>query len=251
MDKNKTVMELIVKGLIERGDVSDLVKMALIDPLTGMGNRNALFFDMFSDMLINAIEDEKASIAVIDLDHFKKLNDTHGHVVGDMALEHISNIMKGHFDPYTTMMCRYGGEEFIVLGLEDPHEFSKQTEGFLKNLRDTPLKKATTGESLNITASIGVISGHLLSGVFDKIIVWGAGNEQSNKSHELQRENHVPTLLSLIAEADNLMYQAKERGRNRICDNGDMKMVLPEQNDLAIKDSLPSNKEKDLDGLEF
>ncbi|WP_297519060.1 tetratricopeptide repeat-containing diguanylate cyclase [uncultured Clostridium sp.] len=128
------------------------------------------------------IERKEFSVALIDIDNFKKINDTYGHLVGDEALKMLGNILNNSFDGVGTSM-RYGGEEFLIV-----LECSK--EDGLKLLNDfrSCVEKSIFSENLTLT-----ISGGLKSWTDESIEV-------------------------LVDEADKLLYEAKHQGKNRICD---------------------------------
>jgi diguanylate cyclase (GGDEF)-like protein len=123
---------------------------------------------------------------LIDLDHFKALNDTHGHLAGDEVLRQFANVLQGSLRQ-SDILCRWGGEEFIVLlreaegrqAIEVAEKIRRRTEQLTFSYADQPLR---------LTVSIGL-----------------AG---------LQRDD---TLHSLLTRADHALYRAKQGGRNRVC----------------------------------
>ncbi len=160
-------------------------KMAITDPLTGLYNR----------IYLNTVVDEEfykakrynypLSVAIFDIDHFKKVNDKYGHLVGDFVLKEIGNIVKKSIRK-GDIPIRYGGEEILVV-----LPFSKKNDGYIVAERIRQEVEKTDfkifGVTLKITISAGVAS--------------------------LENEN---SLIELIKKADNNLYMAKSRGRNRV-----------------------------------
>jgi diguanylate cyclase (GGDEF)-like protein len=91
-----------------------LKKLSLVDPLTGVDNRRSLSTLMQSELAYMKENDTPLSIILIDLDHFKQINDTYGHVAGDHVLQKVGNILRKNTRS-TDTVARYGGEEFCVV----------------------------------------------------------------------------------------------------------------------------------------
>ncbi|NNM71799.1 GGDEF domain-containing protein [Enterovirga sp. DB1703] len=159
----------------------------LTDPLTGISNRKH-----FEEMLISATISARAnesplSLVVIDIDHFKRFNDTYGHLTGDQVLRLVSTAMGEQVQGQATL-ARFGGEEFAMIlpGLSREQAF-EVAEKVRRNVEARELMKRSTGESLGrITVSLGVAV---------------------LRRHE--------TATSLLDRADTCMYRAKGSGRNR------------------------------------
>jgi len=158
-----------------------------MDPLTGVRNRH--------DMMVELdIERERArrsalpcSVAMVDLDHFKALNDTHGHLVGDQVLRRVSAMFGEQLRPYD-MVYRYGGEEFLLCL---PNTDVKTAVAVLNRLRikisDQPFPVAKNGGEIFVTASFGVA--------------------------EMDTVEHV---VKSIERADMALYDVKQSGRNAV-----------------------------------
>ena len=155
------------------------------DALTGMLNRRGLD-DAFDTELARAERTKKPlCVAVLDIDNFKKLNDTHGHQAGDEALVHLARVVKHTVRP-TDVVARYGGEEFIVLyGDTELRNAIEVTERLQREL--TKRFFLHHNERLLITFSAGV------------------AQRQDGEGKE-----------DLFARADKAMYQAKLQGKNRV-----------------------------------
>lgn len=155
------------------------------DFLTGLLNRRALNEIFKKHLEISELTGQPISLIITDLDHFKKINDTYGHLAGDAALQHFASIMKNNLRK-SDYVFRVGGEEFLVLlpntSLE---EAAKIAENLRQKLEETPL--IYENQRINLTASFGVA-------------------EFKNHSH----------LNELIREADEKLYVAKKKGRNRV-----------------------------------
>jgi two-component system cell cycle response regulator len=161
---------------------------ATIDSLTGLKNRRA-----FDEIATGEWERSKRmqrplALMMIDIDHFKIVNDTHGHAVGDRALVAVANALKQHVRQYD-LIFRLGGEEFVVL----LPECDSQSASVAANRYREAIEKMEIpieGGILKITASFGVA---------------------------ISRPSQASSLDALLEEADELLYQAKNEGRNRVC----------------------------------
>jgi len=158
--------------------------MARTDVLTGLNNRRA-FFDSAQNILNQCIEQElPASILMFDLDHFKKINDEHGHAGGDIALQHVAELLKNKLRA-SDVSCRFGGEEFVVLLPNTVLEEARITAEKLRSLIASKAVILSPNKATNITASFGVSD---------------TGN----------------TIDAILHHADQAMYEAKSNGRNRV-----------------------------------
>lgn len=165
-----------------------LLQLATTDVLTGLFNRGHVD-DRFALELSRARRYGKPlTIAVIDVDHFKSLNDAHGHVAGDSVLRIIGSILRNSFRESDTT-GRYGGEEFIVILPETGIEAAQQKlESLRRVFETTPIALPTHSEQIRVTISVGLAS--------------------FPQNGESARE--------LFAFADDRMFQAKRDGRNRV-----------------------------------
>ena len=125
------------------------------DALTGLYNRG-WFRDRFESLLEQARADgQPLSLLMIDLDHFKQINDRHGHLVGDDCLRRCARLVEGSLHPHGALVARYGGEEFIAaLPGIDASRARELAEMVCSRLREEPLR--TRGPAVLVTASIGV-----------------------------------------------------------------------------------------------
>jgi diguanylate cyclase (GGDEF)-like protein len=164
-----------------------LLHLATTDNLTSLANR-ARFLDVFERERNHAARNNSAlSLLLLDLDHFKQVNDTYGHDVGDDVLKYVSATI-AHRIRKTDLACRLGGEEFgVLLPGADLNRAAIVAEAIRKNISDIPYTKGEKVIPLSI--SIGV-------------------SEYRSDGRDLEK---------LYAVADGYLYKAKERGRNQVC----------------------------------
>lgn len=171
--------------LIEGKQREAVTRLATLDSLTEAYNRRT-FIDLAERELQRSLRNGKPlSLMVIDLDHFKQINDTHGHQAGDSVLRQVKQIAD-HCLRAADTFARYGGEEFVVLLPETDREGAHNLAERLRSaIADN---RAECG--VPVSACIGVVS--------------------------LPKVNGSVTLAQLLAKADEAMYQAKATGRNRV-----------------------------------
>lgn len=165
-----------------------LLRMATSDPLTGLFNRGYVD-DRFAIELSRARRHHRQlALAVVDVDRFKLLNDTHGHSAGDAVLRNIGAIFRHSFRQSDTV-GRYGGEEFVVIlpemGLQDAR---RKLESLCELVANTPIELNSQGEIVAVTISAGL-----------------AGLPEDGEN-----------AAELFALADERLFQAKREGRNRV-----------------------------------
>lgn len=162
-------------------------QLASIDSLTGLTNRRR-FFNLAEQELARARRyGSPLSVVLADLDHFKRLNDEHGHLVGDQALAHAARVLAREIRDVDTV-ARYGGEEFAILLPMTSAEGAKEVaERCARQLAATPLVRDGHAP-IRITASMGVAC-------------------TEGKSYDLEE---------LLRVADAALYRAKQNGRDRV-----------------------------------
>lgn len=162
-------------------------QMSMIDGLTGMHNR-AWLQAQLSQLMEHAVATgSPLSIIMVDLDHFKKFNDTHGHIIGDDAIQTAAKILNSTLRP-TDFSVRYGGEEMLVILPDTSRDASIiVAERLCAKLAQTRVLHDEAAALPHITASFGVAT-------------LNAGQDASN----------------FIATADAALYRAKKAGRNRV-----------------------------------
>ncbi|MFA5628381.1 MAG: diguanylate cyclase [Thiohalomonadaceae bacterium] len=165
----------------------DLIEMATIDALTGLPNRR-YFLDRLKDQVnrMDRAVTPGASVMMLDLDHFKLVNDTYGHAAGDAVLRHVAKLMQENIRNID-IPGRLGGEEFAILlpGIQSSEAF-KTAERLRQIIASTPTILGD-GTSISLTISIGI-------------------------SDILREDSQADTPLS---RADKALYHAKQTGRNR------------------------------------
>jgi diguanylate cyclase (GGDEF)-like protein len=178
----------------------ELEVLASRDALTGCYNRRA-FFDLLEDMFRQAVNTNTDLVAImVDIDHFKSINDRFGHAVGDEAIRMVSEILNA-CDYDGAIVGRYGGEEFCVAvpnaDLDKGHEVA---EFLRRNIKHAP--KGFSKDEMTITASFGV----------------------SNA------EAYMTDVAQLLEHADKALYIAKESGRDRVVTWVEGREDLPSKN---------------------
>jgi two-component system, cell cycle response regulator len=161
--------------------------LATHDALTGVWNRRAIL-EMLSTELVRSSRDVlPVAVAMADLDHFKRINDTYGHVVGDAVLREAVSRMRALLRPYDAI-GRYGGEEFlVVLPGCTPQDALGLAERLRSGIGQEPM--AIPGGTIEVTGSIGVAT----------------------------NDTTAPLdAMALIQAADSALYRAKAGGRNRV-----------------------------------
>lgn len=168
----------------QRSQIESYLSEARTDGLTGLANRRA--FDRELEQMLAAFRKGGRSfvLALIDIDHFKAVNDTHGHQAGDRVLQHVAAMLRAELDE-TAMVARFGGEEFAILSHGPLREFAGRMNDLRRKLS---CERIDCGDAvLEVTVSVG------LSEPRDDLVV-----------------------APLIRRADEALYAAKKIGRNRV-----------------------------------
>lgn len=180
------LLVLFAAHLTLRSYQGRLEQMATTDQLTGAANRHTLEMLFQHVSLSMARRNRPVSAIIIDIDHFKQVNDTWGHHAGDLVLQSVASMIRAHIRD-TDTLARWGGEEFVVL-LEDCalDEAIQRAEALCNAAREltTPFGR----EQIRITLSLGVA-----------------------------RLRDGEDLELFMSRADAALYRAKEEGRDRIC----------------------------------
>lgn len=169
-----------------RSELDQVREMAITDGLTGLLNRRA-FDKKLSELIHNSVN-ESAYLSILDIDHFKRVNDTYGHTIGDSVIKYVASLMKKHACSHHHI-ARYGGEELaIIMPNTSKQEAIEISENIRIEMEKSRLKRKTDNTPLgSITVSIGIAA--------------------------LQTGDDAE---SFIVRADQALYQAKESGRNRV-----------------------------------
>lgn len=190
----KNIEEIISNFPVPEDNKLDVIKkinfmysqtryLSLTDALTGLYNRRHFNAELEREFMRSKRYGGNLCIAIIDIDFFKKINDTYGHLCGDYVLKEVAYLILGNFRK-TDMVFRYGGEEFVVLMTETSLENSLIP---LERLRKTIENNnfIFKGEKIKVTISIGT------------------------------ETNHTESTEEFLNNADKALYQAKQSGRNQ------------------------------------
>ena len=164
-----------------RMDLGQALEAALIDPLTGLHNRRHMLRHL--EGLLVGPGGMPVSVMMIDIDHFKSINDRYGHAEGDVALRVVADQLRGQVRVFDSV-ARFGGEEFVVAM---PGTRPDEAQAAAERLRQAIEAQPVGAHAIPMTVSIGVAHG---------------------------QPNVAPA--DLLHEADMALYEAKRTGRNRV-----------------------------------
>lgn len=165
-----------------------LERLSTTDTLTGISNRAVVEKALDSELKRAQRHNHHFSVIILDVDFFKKVNDTHGHKAGDKCLKEVADTLQKMISRPGDIVARFGGEEFIVL------------------LADTPLKNAAT------------LAQKLCDSLRERQIMFGSTRIPITASFGVAslESDRTATPDQLVTYADNALYQAKERGRDQV-----------------------------------
>ncbi len=171
-----------------------IYEQAIKDGMTGLFNKRHMLAQLEQYLQLSRRHHKKLAIIMLDIDHFKKVNDTYGHLTGDIVLKEVSGLLRRAIRD-SDLGCRYGGEELsVILPEGDKASALEVAERLRKSIESYPFV-SDQGQPMKVTASLGVSA-------FDQ---------------SMQRPE------DLIQAADKALYIAKESGRNRvICAGAEM-----------------------------
>jgi diguanylate cyclase (GGDEF)-like protein len=191
----RSASELIANALIRSQMEKNILHLetkadqVYLDPLTGMFNRR--YFDENMERLISSLSRSGGtlSLMLVDIDFFKKYNDTYGHLKGDECLKLVAETLRDCTGRKEDFAARYGGEEFVVV-LPNTNESGARmvAERLIENMRNKNIPHKENGDEKRVTFSIGVTSGEV---------------------------KHTLSAKDYIHHADTLLYEAKRSGRNK------------------------------------
>jgi len=188
-----TTLEILLGALVYplRNSLSyqAAMQLALLDPLTRLGNRAALDNALRRELQLAERHHNELSMLMIDVDHFKQVNDRHGHGVGDQVLQEIARTIE-HVCRETDITFRYGGEEFVVLLRKTDEKGARIiAERLRREINTLIIDKGTY--TINPSVSIGIST-----------------RAYGQKEH----------ISDLFERADKALYKAKQSGRNCVVD---------------------------------
>jgi two-component system cell cycle response regulator len=182
-----TVLRFSLQDELEQEAAQQMYEMTVRDPLTRLYNRRYLDERLQTEFAFAARHKTSLSVMVIDVDHFKRVNDTAGHQAGDAVLRALASALQ-RMVRTEDLLARYGGEEFVVAARGiDERSAGIFAERIRRNVEQLEIPWADS--RLKITISIGLA--HM-------------------------GEQRYPAPDALVAAADGALYQAKKRGRNRV-----------------------------------
>lgn len=191
VNQQKMIQSLGARLETMRAELSVIREQAACDSLTGLFNRASLDEHLERIVHLRNLFGRKMAVFMIDIDHFKWVNDTHGHAMGDRVLREVASSLAKSFLRKEDFVARFGGEEFAVVLQEGQLEIlTTLAERCLQHLRDLEFEAGE--DTLRISASLGVAILH------------------RNESPE-----------SWLERADQALYQAKNAGRDRIVIHAD------------------------------
>jgi diguanylate cyclase len=180
----------LVRRTLERTQlqqtISELTELSMRDPLTGLYNRRGL-----SERLVEEVSRARRygaplSLVMVDIDHFKRINDTHGHAIGDVAIGHVARLLMRD-RRVSDIVARYGGEELLLLLPHTPLDGALSLAERLRYLIEkTPFRTVSGEDSLTVSMGVALF-----------------------KLNMRQPEE-------LLEAADQALYRSKHAGRNRV-----------------------------------
>ena len=183
-----TILKFLKEGKIENVHYNKMYDLATRDDLTGALNKKAILEVIKEEYARGQMKPTQLTVLFFDIDHFKKTNDTYGHIAGDYVLKETCSLIKNKMIRQQDALGRYGGEEFALVLRETPLRIGVDVA---ERIRSTIEKHTYTfdGKQIPVTISIGV-----------------ATLDSTSKNWE-----------DLIALADKALYEVKHQGRNRVC----------------------------------
>lgn len=182
--------EILLMGLADQAasnlHKARLYNASITDKLTGLFNTRHFDFELSEYLEIAATNKQTLALAVSDIDHFKKFNDTYGHKAGDVVLIEVARRLQETAKKYDCLPFRYGGEEFcLIIADHNTQQAMLIVEEFRKNVEKMIVEY--DNKKLNVTVSIGISS----------------------------YPNHGSSAKELFLRADEALYESKENGRNQ------------------------------------
>ena len=169
--------------------IDGLCELSSRDPLTGLANRRQFELTLASEVDRVARAGEPALMLMIDIDHFKRVNDAHGHQIGDVVLKSVAVALRDCIRPMDTA-ARFGGEEFAMILPNCPPSFGMMVAERIRTHVQSRVINIAPGQNVSVSVSIG-----------------GAFAPQWVRSSS----------LLWVERADQQLYRAKSEGRNRAC----------------------------------
>jgi diguanylate cyclase (GGDEF)-like protein len=168
-----------------------LDEIAHIDALTGVNNRRKMDLVLADEVATNKKEKSTLLVAILDIDFFKQYNDHYGHGAGDVALRQVGQALREICQRPRDFVARYGGEEFVVILPDCDHGGAEiMLSNITQAIADKMIKHEFSSVSKQLTTSIGAV---------------------------VVKSSESAAVASIMKQADSLLYQAKNKGRNQWC----------------------------------
>jgi len=183
-----TILKFLKEGKIENLHYEKMFDLATTDQLTQALNKQAILDNMREEFQRCNSKSLPMTLVMLDIDHFKQINDTYGHPAGDQVLKEISSLIRNRMTRSQDLLGRYGGEEFLLLLRTTPLRLAVEiAERIRQAIEKLPI--TFDGNTIPVTVSLGV-----------------ASLDSTSKTGD-----------DLLAHADKALYDAKNQGRNRVC----------------------------------
>lgn len=171
-----------------REQLKEATRAAELDGLTGLANRAALDRRIEASLTLGRFTGQPECLLLLDIDHFKQVNDTYGHRIGDLVLAAIGECLARTVIRRSDFVARYGGEEFaVILSDTESEQATVVGDRLLEEIRNLSVP-LDDGKTLSVTASLGI--------------------------SDLRGDDSAETWID---SADHAMYRAKQEGRDRLC----------------------------------
>lgn len=196
LDRLSKVLSVCLENTV---NYEQLMRSSLFDTLTGINNRRFFEQRLHEEILRSLRTTDSLTCLFVDIDFFKKVNDTYGHQVGDQALKHVSDVLKNQLRS-NDIIARYGGEEFVVLLPTASELKGNEVAERMRTAVEALPVELSTGKGLYLSVSIGTST----------FVVPQPGAY-------VEIEGAV-----LVDMADKALYKAKNAGRNQVCSGGEV-----------------------------
>ncbi len=198
----RAVFKFLTSGNIETAYHEEIYNLSTTDGLTQLHNKRYLLEYLDREISCCHRYQRALSLIILDIDHFKRVNDIFGHLAGDYVLKHMSQVIRANIRR-EDMMARFGGEEFVIILPEvNSHGARFCAEKVRRLIEETNFMY--DGSKLPVTVSLGVVF----------------------------CTDEIRDSMELIRRADFQLYEAKRQGRNRVCGTGEN---IPVQDPTPIK----------------
>lgn len=176
-------------SVLERASIFRQIKeLATKDALTDLFLKNVFFQRIKEELKRARFNKTKLALGIVDIDDFKKINDTHGHAVGDMVLKQTAQILVNVIGNSGNMISRFGGEEFVFFVVRVDNKSAKEiARRIVQEIKQNPV--TFRRKTIRCTASLGMV----------------------------MYPDDAREYLELMEKADKLLYRAKEEGKDRVC----------------------------------